>query len=470
MDSGLDARFTPFQEWMQQGGLGKEAIEAFRHYYAELARGATGLIPESSIEPVTALPDAERLDAFAETGRSALARAALLKLNGGLGTGMGLEQAKSLLVAKGGLTFLDILAKQTLSLRARSGCAIPLVLMNGFSTHEDTLRALSAYPELDAGLPLAFLQNRVPKVLRDGLLPPQSGPNDELNWAPPGHGDLYVALQTSGLLNTFLDRGIEYVFASNSDNLGAVLDERILGYFASEKLPFLMEVADRTEADRKGGHLARRPQDGRLILRESAQTAAQDRDAFQNIDLHRYFNTNNIWIHLPSLRRELTASGAVLKLPLIRNEKTLDPRDPASPAVYQLETAMGSAIEVFHGAGALRVPRTRFAPVKTTADLLVVRSDAYVLTDDFRVVLNPDNRHGIPVVSLDPRYYRFVDQLEDHFPFGPPSLTLCETLMVEGDITFGQGVKVVDFTRVLAPDGGHRSVPDGTKITGDVVV
>ncbi len=463
-------RFAPFRRWFERANLGSAAIEAFRYYYGELLSGETGMIPESEIEPVVTLPDSDHLEERTGTGRDELAKTAILKLNGGLGTGMGLQKAKSLLVAKNGLTFLDIIARQVLKVRERSGQRVPLVLMNSFSTHSDSLEALSAYPELDIGLPLAFLQNRVPKVLKHGVLPPESGPDDERNWTPPGHGDLYVALQTSGMLDALLDRGIEYLFVSNSDNLGAALDERILAYFASEELPFLMEVADRTEADRKGGHLARRIRDGRLILRESAQTLSEDAHTFQDVARHRYFNTNNIWLNLLALKRQLKDSGSVLKLPLIVNEKTLDPRDPASPPVYQLETAMGSAIEVFQRSGAIRVPRTRFAPVKLTSDLLTLWSDAYLLTPEYEIIPNPENRFGLPVVSLDQRYCKFVDALSYLFPHGAPSLVECRQLEVEGSVRFGRDVRVIAAAQVRNPGDEEAFVPDGTILTGEIVL
>jgi len=100
------------------------------------------------------------------------------------------------------------------------------------------------------------LQGKFPKLLADSLEPVSWPANPELEWAPPGHGDLYTSIVTSGTLDALLEKDYRYAFVSNSDNLGAVLDERILGWFAREGLPFAMEVADRTEADRKGGHLA----------------------------------------------------------------------------------------------------------------------------------------------------------------------------------------------------------------------
>lgn len=432
----VNADFGAFAERMAAEKLPPVVIRTFESYYRQLAQGATGMIAEGEIEPVAQLPDYEKLPAgLADGGRAAMSKAVLLKLNGGLGTGMGLEKAKSLLTVRDGLTFLDIIARQAMYAR------VPLVLMNSFTTREDSLALLAKYPELKGPIPLDFLQHKVPKVLAGSLAPAVWADDPELEWCPPGHGDIYTALITSGMLQTLLDNGYETVFVSNADNLGAELDPLVLGYFVAERLPFMMEVADRTPVDRKGGHLARRKADGRLILRESAQCPDADMDAFQDIARHKYFNTNNLWINLPALRDLLDERDGVLGLPMIRNAKTLDPRDASTPKVVQLETAMGAAIASFDRAGALRVPRSRFAPVKTTDDLLAVRSDAYVLTDDWQVVLNPERPlAGPPVISLDAKYYKLIDEMERRFPYGPPSLLECERLIVRGDVWFGAGV------------------------------
>ena len=389
--TAVNADFQPFADRMRAEHLPDIVIRTFRHYYEQLAQGETGLIPERDIRPVESLPDLEQLpESLTGAGRAAFSKVVLLKLNGGLGTGMGLAKAKSLLTVRDGLSFLDIIARQAMHAH------VPLVLMDSFATREDSLAALVQHPQLHGAIPLDFLQHKAPKVLQDGLRPAEWPAKPELEWCPPGHGDIYTALVTSGMLDTLLEHGYEVAFVSNADNLGAVLDPQVLGYFVEHRLPFLMEVADRTAADRKGGHLAQRLSDGRLVLRESAQCPDADMDAFQDIERHRYFNTNNLWIHLPSLRECLAEQDGVMGLPMIRNNKTLDPRDPSSPKVYQLETAMGAAIAAFERAGALRVPRSRFAPVKTCDDLLGVRSDAYVLTEDWHVVPNPERPRRRP--------------------------------------------------------------------------
>jgi UTP--glucose-1-phosphate uridylyltransferase len=428
---------TASLEKMRREGLGEAAVLTFEHYYRRLRDGDAGVLPESELEPVHDVPRYEDLpDADA---REALDHAVVLKLNGGLGTSMGMTRAKSLLEVKDGMTFLDIIVRQILRLRDRTGARLPLVLMNSFATREDSLEALAGYEDLPSDVPADFVQNKVPKVLENELTPVDWPGDPEKEWAPPGHGDLYTALVTSGMLDELLSRGYRYAFVSNADNLGAVLDPRILAWFAEQGLPFLIEVSERTEADRKGGHIALRREGGGLVLREIAQTPEEDLEAFQDTSRHGYFNTNTIWLNLEALRETLDQRDGVLGLPMIINRKTVDPADKKSPAVIQLETAMGAALDVFEGAQALQVPRSRFVPVKTTDDLLVVRSDAYALDDDFALRL--DTAGGTaPMVSLDEEHYKLVDDFEARFPGGPPSLIECERLEVSGDVTFGRGV------------------------------
>jgi UTP--glucose-1-phosphate uridylyltransferase len=442
-------------EKMRDAGLPGVAIDTFAHYYRQLEAGETGLIPEAEIEPVHDVPDAEALSD--EASRELLDQAVVIKLNGGLGTSMGMTRAKSLIEAKDGNTFLDLIARQTRTLRERTGARLPLVLMDSFATRDDSLAALAEHEGASADLPPDFLQSKEPKVRVDDLMPVAWPANPDLEWCPPGHGDLYTSLQTSGLLGEMLERGYRWAFVSNSDNLGATVDPRILAWVASQGAPFTMEVTERTDADRKGGHIARRRDDSRLLLRETAQTPDEDLAALQDIGRHRYVNTNNLWIDLRALAAELDRRDGVLGLPLIRNRKTVDPSDPASPEVFQIETAMGAALGVIDGARVLRVPRTRFAPVKTTNDLLVLRSDAYALTGDAEVVLAAG---AVPFVDLDPSFYKLVGDFEPRFADGTPSLRDARRFVVRGDVWFGEDVVVRGDAEVVAPDDERLEVRD----------
>ena len=440
---------------MQAEGLPQVFIDTFAEYYNQLVAGETGMIPEAVIEAVSEVPDVQSFPArLREVGQAAQHHTALIKLNGGLGTGMGLQKAKSLLKVRDGMSFLDVIARQAVQ------AGVPLLLMNSFVTDADSLDAMRKYPELQSNIPLSFVQHKAPKIRQDNFGPVSWPGNPSLEWCPPGHGDIYTALVTSGTLDALIAEDYQYAFVSNADNLGAVMDLTILGYFAENQFPFMMEVADRTEMDKKGGHLARR--NGRFILRESAQCLEADSVTFQDISRHRYFNTNNLWIDLSALERALDERDHRLGLPMIVNAKTVDPRDSNSTPVFQLETAMGAAIGVFAGAQAVRVPRSRFAPVKKSLDLLAVRSDAYVLTDAFHILPNPARTLPPPVVDLDDRYYKLVDQLDARFPNGPPSLIDCARLSIRGDVRFGRDVVCRGDVELVNESDEPMVVTDGS--------
>jgi UDP-N-acetylglucosamine pyrophosphorylase len=431
--------FSPIEAKMKAAAVSHAAIEAFRRNFGALVRQESGLIAESAISPAQGLPDWGKISTTAaEPSPTLLGQVVVIKLNGGLGTSMGLQAAKSLLSVRDGATFLDIMVRQIQHLRQASGENVRLLLMNSFNTSDDTLAHLQRYRDegfADAS-EVELMQNQIPK-LDASTLAPVSWPQDpELEWCPPGHGDLYPALVGSGWLDRLLAAGVKYAFVSNSDNLGAVMEPALLEYFAQSGAPFLMEVTRRTSADRKGGHLAVRQSDGQLLLREVAQCPPADLEEFQNIDKHQYFNTNNLWLRLDALRELLEQCDGVLPLPMIVNRKTVDPRDKLSTAVIQLEVAMGAAIECFAGAAAIEVPRSRFAPVKTSADLFSLRSDAYEVGVDGRVMLRAE-RQGVPPDVVMDDGYKLVDAIEG---IGMPSLIACDRLEIKGPVRFADGV------------------------------
>jgi UTP--glucose-1-phosphate uridylyltransferase len=424
---------------MAAEGIDPTAIEVFAHYFRLLEHGETGMIPEKAIEPLD-MESLADVTVDEQVAKDAIATTAVIKLNGGLGTSMGMDRAKSLLCVRRGLSFLDIITRQVLHLRKEYDARLPLIFMNSFRTSADTMAALARYSDLPVdGLPLEFLQNKEPKLLVKDLAPVSWPKDPDLEWCPPGHGDIYTALLATGLLDQLIAAGYTRVFVSNSDNLGAVPDARVAGWFAESGAPFAIEAVRRTANDRKGGHFARRKEDGRIILRESAQTRPEDRDALADLDRHRFTSTNNLWFDLAEMKQALVARGGVLGLPLIRNLKHLDPSDPKTPEVIQIETAMGAAIEVFEKARTIEVGRDRFVPVKTTDDLLVLRSDVYDIGGDFVLDQAGD---GVPFVGLDPSVYKLVGEFDKRFPEGAPSLREATSLTVEGDWTFGRGVAI----------------------------
>lgn len=201
-------------------------------------------------------------------------------------------------------------------------------------------------------------------------------------------------------------------------------------------------------------------------MRESAQCPPSDESAFQDIDRHRYFNTNNLWIDLDALANRLQASPEGLPLPVIRNEKTVEPGVDGGPRCLQLETAMGAAIECFDGAEAICVSRDRFVPVKTTNDLLGLWSDVFEVAEDSRVLASHPERQRALEIDLDPRYYRNIQDLEARFPNGAPSLAKCRRFYVRGDHRFGRDVSALGDVQLVDESGEVVEVAPGAVLEG----
>jgi len=462
--NGIDPfkQLPVLRDKMAAEGLPPIVIDTFSGYYQQVANGERGFICDADLSPVSAEEVCMQGDPKNRTaaGSAALDQTVMVVLNGGLGTSMGLVGPKSLLEVKPGLTFLQIIVEQA---EARD---VQLVLMNSFSTDVPTRKALEKIPTVRT--PILFLQHKFPKILKKDLSPALWPSNPALEWSPPGHGDIYTALVSSGTLQRLLDMGKRYAFICNSDNLGAVLDPVLLGYFVQRQPPFMMEVAERTPADLKGGHLARR-MDGRLVLREAAQCPRQEQDAFRDIGRYRYFNTNSLWVDLPFLKA-LVEREKTIRLPIIVNPKTLDPRDKSSPAVYQIETAMGAAISLFKGAAGVRVGRDRFLPVKKCNQLLALRSDCFIYDQNTGFRINPSRSSNSLHIDLDPRYFDKIDDFDARFPGGVPSLAACEALTVKGDVRFEANVTIRGRATIINSHGTQAVLRQGAVVTGDLVL
>ena len=155
---------------MREAGVPAPAIDVFSHYYELLESGETGLIREETIAPLLDPPMLDAVEVSEEQAREAIGATVIIKLNGGLGTSMGLDKAKNLLEVRDGLTFLDLIVAQVRAARRDHGARLPLLFMNSFRTEADTLEHLSRYDDLAVdGLPLSFMQNQEPKLRADDL-------------------------------------------------------------------------------------------------------------------------------------------------------------------------------------------------------------------------------------------------------------------------------------------------------------
>lgn len=457
-------RFASSAHKMREHGMSETAIQQFKRLYDVWQSGEdTAYIREERVEPLTRIPSFhdvyetinhdKAVDAFAKT--------AFLKLNGGLGTSMGLDQAKSLLPVRRHkarpMRFIDIILGQVQTARMRLDIDLPLTFMNSFRTSADTMEVLAKARFHQDEVPLEILQHREPKIDVETGEPVAFPSHPDLEWCPPGHGDLFSTIWESGLLDILEKRGFEFLFISNSDNLGARPSRTLAQHFENTGAPIMVEVARRTSADRKGGHIVRDSVTGRLMLREMTQVHPDDRADAMNIEKHPFFNTNSIWVRVDALKELLEKHDGVLPLPVILNAKTVDPTDPRSTKVVQLETAMGAAVALFDGAICVEVDRMRFLPVKTTDDLFIMRSDRFHLTDSYEM---EDGNYQFPDVHLDPRYYKNIHDFNERFPYSVPSLAAASSVTIDGDWTFGRNVSFYGDA-VLQDENRPSYVPNG---------
>lgn len=374
----------------------------------------------------------------------------VLKLNGGLGTTMGCTGPKSVIEVRNGLTFLDLIVIQIESLNSKYGCNVPLLLMNSFNTHDDTQKIVEKYSNSNIQIH-TFNQSQYPRIVVEDFSPlPCKGQAGKDGWYPPGHGDVFPSLMNSGKLDALLSQGKEYVFVANSDNLGAVVDLKILNHLIQNKNEYCMEVTPKTLADVKGGTLI--SYEGKVQLLEIAQVPDEHVNEFKSIEKFKIFNTNNLWVNLNAIKRLVEADA--LKMEIIPNPKEVD-----GVKVLQLETAAGAAIRFFDHAIGINVPRSRFLPVKATSDLLLVQSDLYTLSDGFvirnPVRTNPEN----PTIELGPEFKK-VGNFLGRFK-SIPSIIELDSLKVSGDVWFGAGITLKGKVSIVAKPGVKLEIPDG---------
>ena len=424
----------------------------FRRYLTEKASGTTldwEKIRSPSADEVVAYSDLNDTDSSTN-----LSKLAVLKLNGGLGTSMGCVGPKSVIEVRDGNTFLDLSVRQIEYLNRKYDADVPLLLMNSFNTDADTAKIIKKYQGHRIRVK-TFNQSRFPRIYKDSLLPVPETYDDSLEaWYPPGHGDLFEALVQSGELDALLAQGREVLFVSNGDNLGATVDTKILDHMIETGAEYIMELTPKTRADVKGGTLIN--YQGEVRLLEIAQVPKEHVEEFKSIKKFKYFNTNNLWINLRAIKKLVEANA--IEAEIIPNQKSIS-HGKSDVNVLQLETAVGAAIRHFKGAHGVVVPRSRFLPVKTCSDLLLVKSDLFYL------------EHG--ALRLDPTRDGFSNPLiklgfQSRIPYIPKILEL-DHLTITGNVTIGKGVQLKGTVIIVCNDGDKIDIPNGSILENVVV-
>lgn len=431
----------------------------FRRYLVDKAKGQT-FLDWDRIQP----PNPKQVvdyETLASGGPENLDKLAVLKLNGGLGTSMGCVGPKSIIEVRDGKSFLDLSVRQIEHLNRQYNTNVPFILMNSFNTDSDTQLIIKKYQGHNIKIK-TFNQSKYPRVVKDSLLPVPKTPEDPINcWYPPGHGDLFESLYSSGVLDQLIAEGKEILFVSNGDNLGAGVDFNILNHMVATEAEYIMELTDKTRADVKGGTII--DYDGQVRLLEIAQVPKEHVEEFKSIKKFKYFNTNNIWINLKAIKRVVETQE--LEMEIIPNEKTVT-INGSDFSVLQLETAVGAAIRFFKGAHGVNVPRRRFLPVKTCSDLMLVKSDLYSLTQG-RLEMSSQRFGGAPLIKLG-SCFKKVSDFQAHMPHMPKIIEL-DHLTITGNVTLGKNVTLKGTVIIVCEEGKKIDIPNGSVLENAVI-
>jgi len=400
-----------------------------------------------------------------ECFKELLGKLAVVKLNGGLGTTMGCTGPKSMVEAHDGKTFLDLIVEQLKEVNRVYEVDVPLVLLCSFNTYWETLKILPKYAKSGVRV-FTYLQSTHPRFDEATLLPVAEKlyvSDDE--WYPPGHVEVFPYLVSSGVYDILAKEGKEYIFVSNVDNLGAIVDLSILNYIHSQKLDFAVEVTPKTMLDVKGGTLI--DQNGQLRLLEIAQVPREHIPDFESIRKFSIFNTNNMWVRMQAMKEIVDSGRIYTDLDIIVNRKPYKGR-----TVVQLEIASAASISFFKRAAGICVPRTRFLPVKGTSDLFLLQSNLFKFMNG-TATQNPDRMQACGTMTL-PRArfgpeFKFVKDFLARFPQGVPDIVGLEDLVVNGDVTFGKGVVLRGHVVIVAPPGSKIQIPSGTILENKLV-
>eukprot|EP00055_Hartaetosiga_balthica_P003058 m.6293 g.6293 ORF g.6293 m.6293 type:complete len:492 (+) comp2574_c0_seq1:95-1570(+) len=459
----MELELSMLQEMLQGDEEASQRVErmipAFQDLYAKYHDQKSDQIewdkirtPGDKIVPFASLCESEDCDLdklFDEL--------AILKLNGGLGTSMGCVGPKSVISVRNDSTFLDLCVKQIEQMNREHGVKVPLILMNSFNTDEDTHKVIKKFKHaVDIK---TFQQSQFPRVLKETLQPLPNDYSDLSEWYPPGHGDLYRSMASSGLLDELIEKKKKWLFISNIDNLGATVDVNILKHINSlgDECEFVMEVTDKTRADVKGGTLIE--YDGKIKLLEVAQVPKEHLEDFKSVNKFKVFNTNNLWVNLEAIKRKVIAG---MEMEVIENKKVLND----GRVIIQLEQAVGAAIQNFKAIG-INVPRSRFLPVKKTSDLLLVMSNLYHLHGGELRMSGQRVFKDTPLIKLGD-HFKKVKHFLQRFEKIPDIIAL-DHLTVSGDVYFGRDVILRGTVIIIANEGDRIDIPAGAILENKIV-
>mmetsp|Transcript_34515 Transcript_34515/g.97355 ORF Transcript_34515/g.97355 Transcript_34515/m.97355 type:complete len:486 (-) Transcript_34515:221-1678(-) len=391
-------------------------------------------------------------------GKLTLSKLALVKLNGGMGSRMGCKYSKSSIEIGSGKSMLDVAVEHVGKMNSKYGTSLGLYLMSSFYTHEETQKILTKYK--DVGFPIeSFLQHRLPRIRRDGNLAPADPSASAAAWSPTGSADVFQCLISSGIAQRLLDSGVEAIFVSDVDNLGATMDPALAADFLASPHDVLMEVVDRRQTDKTssgvvsiGGTLRYVEFSSFTNSKEVAEIARQSGNVW----------CNSCWFKLKALV-ELEGSGKLAKAevtPTIADARGHGP-------CLQLERLLGVTLALFDNRGTVRVPQSRLLKIKTTEDLFLAQSNLYENHDGVLQVSPKRQYPTLPLVKFGSHHHH-IGHYNARFGNLPDILEL-DHLTISGDVSMGKGCVLKGTVIIIAEPGEKIFIPPGTILENKIV-
>eukprot|EP01133_Synstelium_polycarpum_P013905 gene13905-16405_t len=456
------ARFAPpiDEALLKSIGMLPDEISAFQEQRSFYINKDAILKEEIQIPNKSSLVDYQKLHILSPVDSSNASRLlnklVVVKLNGGLGTRMGCKGSKSSIEVAPGITFLDMSVAHIEQVNQDYNVDIPLVLMNSFKTDVQTNKIIEKYKTHRVTIK-TFVQSKFPKMYKDTLnvVPKANAPFNAKDWYPPGSGDVFRSLKRSGLLDEFLAQGKEYIFISNVENLGSIIDIQVLNHINAKKIQFGLEVTNRINTDVTGGILMSYKE--KLHLLELSQIK---HDKLKNFKDYKFWNTNNIWVDLKA------ASNLVKENKLLLDWIVSYPTENHKQLV-QLETPAGMGIQNFDNSVAILVPRDRYRPIKSTSQLLISQSNLFQF-EHGQMAMNPKREAGdVPLVKLGEEFST-VSEYEKRLKSIPDLLEL-DHLTVSGDVYFGVNTVLKGTVIIVANHGERIDIPDNVTLENKII-
>lgn len=375
---------------------------------------------------------------IAET-KMLLDKLVVVKFNGALGTNMGFSGPKSAIEVKNNLTPLDLMVDQVESLNSKYGCNVPLLLMDTAETHDHVQKVLEKYSNSKVDIHSLSLSQQPHEKSFEG-----HSRKDKL-YPSSDHSVVFLSLMKSGTLDLLLVQGKEYALVVDSDNVAAVADPKIFNHLIQNQIEYCMEVAPVPSIDLRNSLINLRP--GKFQLVDITQNPTK-----QSGGKFKFINTRSMWVNLRAIKRLIDTDE--LKIENFSSSKEVN-----DDQIISRGTGADSAIQFFDHTIGINVAQSRYLPVNSTSDLLLLQSDLYT-ADEGILVQNParDNPAN-PSIELGPEFEK-VNDFQSRFK-SIPSIINLDSLKVEGDVWFGAGITLKGKVSIVAKPGMKLEIPDG---------